>query len=591
MPARLFLTDADEPNLALKLGGDSEEFQAQLARAKTVPGRRFNGEAKLWEFPNTAESLLRLVHTVEPELSADLQARVQEATAEQEEELVTRLPDDAALGVPWASRLAPAQRAGIDFMAEHPHAILADDMGSGKTVQALSTVWEYHIRQGWAADKPLTNLIITENSVRGHWKREIKKWVGTDAAVIIDGATPEKREAQVREGIEAGVEWFIVNWEKLQTRVKLVGTAKSPGVLDSIEWDAVIADEVHKAKNRKSQQAKGLHRLTAPVQIGATGTPVMNNPGELFPLLRWLDSKTFTSYWQFFHTYTEFYEGYKGKPVVIGVKNADGLRFVLADKMVRRSKREIHPDMKKPFDPIVYEPEMTKDQQKLYDEVTKQFWVELVQDFSAEWEPEKKEQFVELVEEDKLDLNQIKLMVPGAAVRTLRQRQVATSPAVLEVEGHSPPDSSGKLDDVIRVVKEGGERPWVLFTWFRASAELVAKRLAPLGEAHTFTGDTPAEDRTELAASFQAGEFPFIVCTLKAGGTGIDLYRASDCAFVEEDWTPAINDQAFGRIDRKGQQQRPQKHSFRTKDSVDTGNIAPKNAVKRLITETIMGGS
>ncbi len=183
------------------------------------------------------------------------------------------------------------------------------------------------------------------------------------------------------------------------------------------------------------------------------------------------------------------------------------------------------------------------------------------------------------------DLEALKLMIPNAAAKTLRLRQVATSPAVL-----GGVDTSGKLDAMEEVVVPSG-RPWVLFTWFKPSAELIVTRLRKAGLAvESFTGDTPPEVRSERADAFQAGKFDVIVCTLAVGGVGIDLFRAGDCGFIEEDWTPTINDQAFARIDRMGQTQRPQRHIWRARGTVDTGSIAPTNRTKKLITDTIMGG-
>lgn len=588
MPAKLTVVgEGADSVLSLKLGGDGAEFNEQLARAKAIAGRRFNGKTKTWDYPNTAAALVKIVHTIEPDLSAELSKRLQDAQQEASEAILTHLPDDAAVAVPWRERLAGPQRAGIDFIADHPHALLADDMGSGKTVQSISAVYEWLIRNGRDFHGGRF-LVIAPNSVTRHWKRELQKWVGIepDRILIIDGKTAAAREKEIEEAKECGVEWFIVNWEKLQKRIGLVGADKRhPAILDKMKWDAVIADEAHRAKNRKAQQSRALRLLTAPVQIAATGTPVMNNPGELWPLLRWLDPPSYTSYWNFFHAYTEFYEGYKGKPVVIGVKNADGLRFELADKMVRRTKRQIHPTMHEPFDPIVYECDMTKDQAKVYEEVQTQFWVELAQevvDHRAD-EPCLQDDLKMALEGG--DLEALKLMIPNAAAKTLRLRQVATSPAVL-----GGVDTSGKLDAMEEVVVPSG-RPWVLFTWFKPSAELIVTRLRKAGLAvESFTGDTPPEVRSERADAFQAGKFDVIVCTLAVGGVGIDLFRAGDCGFIEEDWTPTINDQAFARIDRMGQTQRPQRHIWRARGTVDTGSIAPTNRTKKLITDTIMGG-
>src|SRR3954468_16577487 len=201
MPARLI--QGDEV-LLVKLGGTKEEFQAQLARVKSMPGKRYNDShpehGKVWEIPDDDAALLKLVHTVEPELPPGLLARVRSARQEQATELVTKLPDDAELAVPWASRLAGKQRAGVDFMlvTAGGKALLADDMGGGKTVQAITTVEEYLLREP-EADPDAPRLVVAPASVLDHWRRELKKWAGVpdERITIIDGKTPAKREAQL----------------------------------------------------------------------------------------------------------------------------------------------------------------------------------------------------------------------------------------------------------------------------------------------------------------------------------------------------------------------------------------------------------
>jgi SNF2 family DNA or RNA helicase len=584
MPARL---QEEGDLLILKLGGDDAEFQHQKAAAKTIPGYRYDPKLKAWCYRNDQETLIALANRVEPDMPKTLEAKVQAAAAEQAEQLVTTLPDDAAVAVPWRDRLAPKQRAGIDFMAEHPHAILADEMGAGKTAEAISTVHEVRCRcechgegvvdvnnKGSVETHACPNehnqngprvLVICLNAATGHWQREIEKWAGEESTVITGG--PEDRAAE----LAASKNWTIINWEKLALMVD---------DLKKVKWDAVLADEAHAAKNPKSKRSKALCKIQAPIQIAMSGTPVMNNPGELFPLLKWLRPEQYTSYWAFFYNFTEYYEGARKRKIVTGVKNPDALRFELADKLVRRTKREIHPEIPVPFDPIIYEPEMKEEQVKLYKAALKEFWLEVAQ----EVKPEDREELAQVVETG--DLNVLRLMIPNAAARTVRLRQIATSPALL-----GGPDVSGKMEEIERLVREGGDRPWVWFAWYRDTVDLLVRRFREMGfDAHGFKGNE-GERPDELAQAFQAGEFPIICATIKSGGQSIELQTAADCGFAEEEYVPGINQQAFDRIDRMGQTQRPQRHIIRTPGTVETGKIAPAQGTKKLIVTTILGGS
>lgn len=572
--------------LVLKLSGD--DFDGDLRKAKEIAGRRYNPAEKVWEFPNDPDTLMKIAFTIEPELPAELRDKLKGVKAEITQELITPLPDDAALVVPWHARLAPKQRAGVDFLADHPHSLLCDEMGGGKTVQGQSAAIEAELRHpDWFAECDNLRLIVAPNSVTSHWERELQKWAGIDADDIhlITGDRP-RRAAQLTAAIEASTDegaatqWIIVNWEKLSIMPELA----------KIKWKAVIADEAHRAKNRKAQRTKALWKLKAPVQIAATGTPIMNDPGELWALLKWLRPEQYTSYWAFLANYAETYSGFKGKQVVIGVKNADSLRFELSDKMVRRTKRAIHDDIPEPFPPVERIIPMHPEQAKLYDEAVKDFWLEIAQDVH-ERKPEDEAlpspaALVELLERETVNLETLKLMIPNAAARLTRLRQIATSPAIL-----GGPDKSGKLDAVIDTVTDAESgRPFVIFCWYKPAVELVVARLRAVKiSAEGFSGDHTRDERSELAQAFQAGEFQVIVPTLSTGGEGIDLYRSSDPLLAESDWVPAINQQAIDRCDRKGQTNQVQAQFFRSSDTVDTGRLAPKQRLKAGIVSAILG--
>jgi SNF2 family DNA or RNA helicase len=222
---------------------------------------------------------------------------------------------------------------------------------------------------------------------------------------------------------------------------------------------------------------------------------------------------------------------------------------------------------------------MKPEQKKLYDAAVKDFWLEVAQEIPDE----DRKELAEAVGNN--DFETVKLMIPNAAARTVRLRQIATSPALL-----GGPDVSGKLDEIERLVKDYGDRPWVWFAWYRETVDLLCSRFQNLGfDARGFKGNE-GERPDELSQAFQRGEFQIICATIKSGGQSIELFNAADCGFAEEDWVPGINQQAFDRIDRKGQTERPQRHIMRVPGTVETGRIAPTLGTKNLIIDTILGG-
>ena len=350
----------NEDVLELSLSGcRGSEFEDARAKIKEVPGRRWNPEKKVWVVPADPQNADRILKTIRPEADDELTNWIKASMQSHEESLTSPLPDDVDnLLIPWAyerqpyqpevvndeefNGALPYQRAAIDAMAERKRAILADDMGLGKTFEAISAVEEYRLRNVMkdgvtAPDGP--KLVICPSSVKGSWKRELDRWLDEPEVVVVDGRTPDKRAEQIKDGIKHDA-WIIVNWEQLRVqKVKIKKNLRNGGtrtvteklmkepLFEQTPWLAVLADEVHRAKNRDSQQTQGLWRCKGEVMFGLTGTPIMNSPDELWSLLRWLYPDEYhergerhktgaQAYWAFYEDYVDFYEDHFRRRVI-----------------------------------------------------------------------------------------------------------------------------------------------------------------------------------------------------------------------------------------------------------------------------------
>ena len=567
MPAKLSRVD---DTLRLTLTGMSRaDFGEALQRAKAIPGRRWNPEEKVWEFPADVQTAERVLHTIRPVPSSDVMKWIRQARSERAEELATTLPADASreLGISWAEKLYPYQRAAIEFMVDHPSCLLADDMGLGKTVQALSAVYEYSLHIGDQDFIERPRLIICPNSVKGSWAREVEQWTNLPAFVI-DGKTAEKRRHQLEKYSREPGAHLIVNWEKIRAKRVAGKVVMAEPLIREIDWLAIIADEAHRAKNRKSQQTLGLWQLAAPVKLALTGTPILNSPDEVWALLAWLRPEQYgrgggrLPYWTFYDQYVDYYEGAYGR-VITGVRNPDALRFELHDKLVRRTKGAVLdlPPKTRRF----IEVDLLPKQRKLYDEAEKQMWIEIA-----------KEQGPEALDKSIIDL-------PNGAARCTRLRQIASSPALLGGD-----DVSAKLDTAVELIEDAG-RQVVVFSEFKTTCSLLAERLAKRKiSSALITGDIPPEERTDSVMRFQEGDIDVMICTLDAGGVGITLTAADTVIFLERDWTPAINEQAEDRLHRIGQTSHVTVVILQGLDTVDTDRVAPANELKSAIVSSVI---
>lgn len=568
MPATL---TRSKDGTCFEVGIHGDDFSDVLALVKSIPGRRWDAKGKKWQFSaDDPFSVQRLVQTVQPELGPGVKEWLTEAMHDAAETVATKLPDDATIiGGNAAEYLYPYQRAGVDFLAEHPHSILADDMGLGKTIQSIAAVYEYAARNG--GTMPGRKLIVCPNSSALNWAKEIKHWVptmyGFEPTVMVLSGSKAKREKIMRALAlpEHEHTWLIINYEKLRIVPELV----------KFEWAAIIADESHRAKNRKAQQTKALWKLRAPLQFALSGTPIMNRPDELWAILKWLQPTIYTSYWRFFEQYVKYYEGHFGR-VIVGVNNPDGLRFELANQMARRTKKGVLDLPEKTR--VVLPVEMGPKQRRLYDQVLDEFWVEIAA--AAKTGDESAKAIVRAAIS-----GQSLMSIPNAAARTTRLRQVASSTALLGEEDHS-----AKLDAAVDLILDGGEdRQWVVFAHFKGTVDLLANRLAKHKiSTAKIDGDVKVADRQANVEAFQAGTVRVLICTIAAGGVALTLTAADSCIFIEQDWVPANNVQAEDRLHRIGQKNAVTIYLIEAIDSVDTDKISPTNARKKAIVASII---
>lgn len=578
------------------------DFQDALAKIKDIPGRKFDGQSKKWLLP--AEPLIaeRVIHTIQPDADAKLLDWVREARTKQAEELTTKLPDDADLLIPWANKRMPwqpeevndekfnglfdYQRAAVDLMANVQRAILADDMGLGKTIQAISTVEEWRLRNIMEDNITVPDgpkIVVCPNSVKGTWARELGRWLEDPHFYIIDATTPAARHNQLDRAINEDA-WAIVNWEQIRVkkeRVKLrnggtktVTSMKEP-LFEKTQWLAAIADEVHRAKNRKAQTTMGLWRIQAPLMLGLSGTPLMNTPDELWAILHWLFPKEYTSYWRFYEQYVDYYEGYFGK-VITGVKNADALRFELKDRLIRRTVDGRTPGRKR----IYYEVELNAKQRKLYDEAEKKLWIE-VEQAVEEGDPQAIK-FAQAAAAGEPITNLLAL--PNGAARTVRLRQIIETPANLGGE-----DDSAVLDDAVDKIMDSRPAQWQVFCEFKPTCEALVKRLEAKGVvARAYNGDIDPKVRTQIEDQYQSHEIDVVVGTIKAMGEGGTWTAGHNQYWVSRDWVPDKNEQGEARQDRTGQQKRVTVWIPQAKDTVAVSKIEPTNRLKERIVRTVL---
>lgn len=458
-----------------------------------------------------------------------------------------QLDSDLAQSPPGTPQLYPFQRAGVSFLSTAGSALIADEMGSGKTVQLIRTL--DHLDED-----PYPVLVVSPNSMKYTWEKEFSVW-GPDARVqVIDGgaATRRKQLEAVRNG-EADV--AVINWEALRLHSRLEGYGNmrlrkceecggaDPKVkvsscethvkeLNEIGFKTVIADEAHRAKEPKAKQTRALWALgdTAEFRFAATGTPVANHPGDLWSIMRFVSPADFPRKTSYVDRYClQSWNPFGGMDIVgVRPETRDEFTRIVDPRMIRRLKSVVLPYLPEKTYSTRYVP-MSGKQAKAYKQMADTMIAELE--------------------------NGDMTYATNPLTKLTRLSQFACCYAELNDAGEVHlQDPSNKLDALEELVVEAGDEQLVVFAESRQLIELAAERMKKMdidfGEIH---GNVDPSTRQANVDQFQAGKLQVMLVTMGAGGEGITLTAASIAVFLQRSWSLVKNKQAEDRVHRPGQ--------------------------------------
>lgn len=396
--------------------------------------------------------------------------------------------------------------------------ILAFPPGTGKTATVAFAL--YHKFSIEKVAEPRVLVVCPNGPVLAHWQHELHDW-GRLASVIGTGS-PKQREA-ARELVESGGT-LILNYEIMQ---------RDSDALAEIEWDAIIFDESHRLKNRKTLTFKAALQIVgkrSPFVALVTGTPLLNRAEELWTSLKLLHPDDYRSFWKWAQSNFQInIRKYGGRRVTEIGEILPGrvtyVRVVLHDVMIYRPLSELLPDL-----PTVQESdvhvELTTAERQHYETMRKETWMVDGQD--------------ELI------------IAPNVLAKQLRLRQLASDWTAF---GHEGIGSKGKAAVALaNELLEDGEQV-VIFCGFRATAEAITREIGE--RALVYHGGVPGYVRESVLNMFKGKhEVNALVATIKTLGEGADglQHAARHMIFVDRDWTPARNEQAIARLRRSGQE-------------------------------------
>lgn len=404
-------------------------------------------------------------------------------------------------------------------------ACLADDMGLGKTLQVLAFLEGLRERQPQARV-----LLVVPASLPANWIREAARFTPDIKVALLHGIPRAKMEKILEEDRA----FLYITTYQMAVRIES---------LRKRFWDVLVLDEAQAIKNPASQQTRTIKQIPASFRIALTGTPVENDLSNLWSLFDFLDkgllgtSKEFSSFLAGMDT------------------EEDGcakLRNMVAPFILRRLKtdRTIIHDLPEKLEEVEYVP-LSAAQAVLY-----RRQVQYLEAHIADSEGIRKK---------------------GLILGTISKlKQICNHPDQYLGETAYNPKDSGKFQRLGEIcAKIYARREKVLvFTQYREITPYLEAYLASIFGTHglIIDGSVPVKKRQALVDRFNSEEYvPFMVLSVRAAGTGLNLTAASHVIHFDRWWNPAVEEQATDRAYRIGQKKDVVVHKF-----VSTGTIEEK---------------
>lgn len=436
----------------------------------------------------------------------------------------------------------PYQEMDIKKLIENDGTgIVATQVGGGKTLIAIEVAKRM---------KTTTNLVIAPKGThRRAWEQTILRQIPS-AKVSYINSTKDGKKAFVN--LEKNVPgWYLI----------------SPEFFRKFHWvgitpELAVFDEIHRASNRKSMTAKMLHTLKAKRRIGMSGTIAGNKVDGFWSIIRWIYPEVAgRSFWNWVDIYCKTtMDPFAGK--VVSGELYPGAIVNTIPCYIRHLKRERCCE----FHPKGIDSELPPIQTEIR---------------TVELSPEQRRIYKKLEQDLFVWLGENPLMVEVPVATRIRLRQITLGVPIINEEGvvdFAEDCKSSKLDELFSIIGDhpAGERMLVL-THSQKFASITTRRLRKAGHtAFEWSGAQPQHARDKALEAFIKGDIQFIVAVISAIGEGTDgLQEASNTVvWLSKDDNRLLNEQAAGRLDRRGQKRSVISYEIVAEDTYDEGQLS-----------------
>lgn len=388
-------------------------------------------------------------------------------------------------------------------------AILADEVGLGKTIEAGLILSELRLRG--LAEK---TLVITPAGLVEQWRDELERKFGLPTA-ILSGKDPVPETGGNQPVLLASL--ATARRDPLKTRLTSAG------------WDLVIADEAHRLRSARSASGKLIRALTSRFLLLLTATPVENRLQDLYEMVSLVAPGLLGTPAQFRTRHTTA-GGAVGSP-----RNLAELQARTRQVMVRHRRSEVALRLPQRLaETVLITPDA--DERALYRELAERIRVEAKEASAGR----------------RLALRSVARLAgstPAAAAPTLAKlgwTDLAEAAAAIT--------SAAKIRLLMTKLGEYAARgeKVLVFTAFRQTLDAVAESVRAAGIGATvYHGGLSRADKERAITAFRDTE-PVLLST-ESAGEGRNLQFCHVMINLDLPWNPMQIEQRLGRLHRVGQ--------------------------------------
>ena len=387
--------------------------------------------------------------------------------------------------------------------------LLADEMGLGKTIQVIAFL---------LLSKTKSNLIIAPASLIYNWKKEIIKFT-------------ELNENDISLSIERDKFISIVSYEYARINIEDIKQQK---------YDILIMDESQKIKNHKTQIFDAITQIKRDFTVIMTGTPIENSLNDLWNMLFSINPSLHNLFINKIQPLVSNNEEYS-KAIELTIN-------MLYPIMLQRRKNQVLDLPKRETKTILID--FSKEEAERYEKLINTFSSALASGLSG--------RIQSIALEGLLRLRQycsVHKIVPNSLLTT-----------------YDLADSKMNITHkLINELLEKNEKV-IVFSQFTSSLDELEKLFQKYNFSYLrLDGSTTTINRNKYVNQFQSknSQIQIFLISLKAGGVGLNLTNARTAILFEPWWNPAVEEQAFARIDRIGQLQTTKIYRLIYKNSIE----------------------